>query len=66
MTVLSKATVSDFERTRRRDFGQRWTDWTRGALGEIAVQRYFSSKWKTEVELEQKKLEMLKNSCLLT
>ena len=54
MAVLSKATTADYLRTRRRDFGQRWTDWTRGALGEIAIQRHMDSRWKKCVKLEER------------
>jgi hypothetical protein len=54
MTILSKATTADYLRTRRRDFGQRWTDWTRGALGEIAIQRYMDSRWNKCVKLEER------------
>ena len=56
MTVLSAATTADFLRTRRRDFGQRWTDWTRGALGEIGIQRHLHSRWKMRVKLEERKV----------
>ena len=44
---------TDFGSSRQRDFGQMWTDFTRGFLGEIGIEKYFKNKFNIEIELEE-------------
>jgi len=44
---------TDFGSSRQRDFGQMWTDFTRGFLGEIGIEKYFKEKFDMEIELEE-------------
>jgi hypothetical protein len=44
---------TDFGSSRQRDFGQMWTDFTRGFLGEIGIEKFFNNKLNLEIELEE-------------
>jgi|SRR3989339_409631 len=44
--------TSDFGTGRQREFGQKITNWVKGQLGEIAVQKFFKDKFQLEVELD--------------
>lgn len=44
--------TSDFGTGRQREFGQKITNWVKGQLGEIAVQKFFRDKFNLEVELD--------------
>jgi hypothetical protein len=43
---------SDFNTGRQREFGQRITNWVKGQLGEIAVQKFLKKIFKLNVELD--------------
>jgi len=44
--------TSDFGTGRQREFGQKITNWVKGQLGELAVQKFFKNKFDAEVELD--------------
>jgi len=44
--------TSDFGTGRQREFGQKITNWVKGQLGEIAVQKFLKDKFKLSVELD--------------
>jgi hypothetical protein len=44
--------LSDFGSGRQREFGQKITNWVKGQLGEIAVQKFFKKEFGIEVELD--------------
>lgn len=44
--------TSDFGSGRQREFGQKITNWVKGQLGEIAVQKFFKNKFDLQVELD--------------
>jgi len=44
--------ASDFGTGRQREFGQKLTNWIKGQLGEIAVQKFFKAKFGVTVELD--------------
>ncbi len=44
--------TSDFGTGRQREFGQKITNWVKGQLGELAVQKFFKSKFNVDVELD--------------
>lgn len=56
LLVLGNIAMTDFGSSRQRDFGQRWTDFTRGFLGEIGIEKFFKQKLNLIVELEEKKI----------
>ncbi|PIN98088.1 MAG: hypothetical protein COT90_05880 [Candidatus Diapherotrites archaeon CG10_big_fil_rev_8_21_14_0_10_31_34] len=45
-------TVVDWGTARKREAGQNLTNWIRGQLGEIAVQKFFKKNFNLEVELD--------------
>ena len=51
--VLGDIAMTDFGSSRQRDFGQRWTDFTRGFLGEIGIEKFFKEKLNKEIDLEE-------------
>ncbi|HUW43816.1 MAG TPA: hypothetical protein VMV95_02565 [Bacillota bacterium] len=56
LLVLANIAMTDFGSSRQRDFGQRWTDFTRGFLGEIGIEKFFKEKLGLIVDLEEKKI----------
>lgn len=44
--------TSDFGTGRQREFGQKLTNWIKGQLGEVAVQKFFKDKFNFDVELD--------------
>ena len=56
LLVLADIAKTDFGSSRQRDFGQRWTDFTRGFLGEIGIKHFFEKNCGMEVELEEKEV----------
>lgn len=48
---------TDFGSSRQREFGQQWTDFTRGYLGEIAIKQFFSERFGLDVSLRQRDTE---------
>lgn len=44
--------ASDFGTGRQREFGQKLTNWVKGQLGEIAVQKFLKNKFGVTVELD--------------
>ncbi|MEA1929857.1 MAG: hypothetical protein U9M92_03195 [Patescibacteria group bacterium] len=44
--------TSDWGTSRIREFGQKVTNWVKGQLGEIAVQKFFKQKFNVSVELD--------------
>ncbi len=45
-------TAVDWATARRREAGQNLTNWIRGQLGEIAVQKFFKKKFNMDIELD--------------
>jgi len=43
---------SDWGTSRQREFGQKITNWVKGQLGEIAVQKFFNREFGKEIELD--------------
>jgi hypothetical protein len=56
LLIVADIAMTDFGSSRQRDFGQRWTDFTRGFLGEIGIEKFFNEKLGMIVELEEKKV----------
>lgn len=44
--------TSDFGTGRQREFGQKITNWVKGQLGELAVQKFLKNKFNVGVELD--------------
>ncbi len=44
--------VSDFGTARQREFGQKITNWVKGQLGEVAVQKFFKREFNFDVDLD--------------
>lgn len=44
--------TSDFGSGRQREFGQKITNWVKGQLGEIAVQKFLKDKFNLDIELD--------------
>jgi hypothetical protein len=44
--------ASDWGTGRQREFGQKISNWMRGQLGEVAVQKFLSNEFATNVELD--------------
>ena len=53
LLILGNIAMTDFGSSRQRDFGQRWTDFTRGFLGEIGIEKFFKEKLNKEIDLEE-------------
>ena len=53
LLVIADIAKTDFGSSRQRDFGQRWTDFTRGFLGEIGIEQFFKKKLGVEIDLEE-------------
>jgi len=53
LLVLGNIAKTDFGSSRQRDFGQIWTDFTRGFLGEIGIEKFFKEKLGLEINLEE-------------
>jgi len=49
--MCPKVASTDYGTSRERDFGQKWTDTIRGYLGEIAIRKFFFSKFGLKIEL---------------
>jgi hypothetical protein len=54
LAILRAGVVVDFDRARRRDLGQRWSDYARGELGEIGFKRFLEEKFDKKVKLEKR------------
>lgn len=54
LLTIGDPAKTDFGSARQREFGQQWTDFTRGYLGEIAMKKFFERKLDTKVELDQR------------
>jgi len=54
LLTVGEVAKTDFGSARQREFGQQWTDFTRGYLGEIAVKKFFENKHSVEVNLKQR------------
>lgn len=54
LLTIGDPAKADFGGARQREFGQQWTDFTRGYLGEIAMKKFFEQHLDTEVELDQR------------
>lgn len=61
LLVLANIAMTDFGSSRQRDFGQRWTDFTRGFLGEIGIEKFFSEKLGITIDLEEWEIGDVKN-----
>jgi hypothetical protein len=44
--------MSDWGTGRQREFGQKLTNWVKGQLGEVAVQKFFKEKFNVDVDLD--------------
>ena len=44
--------TSDWSTGRQREFGQKITNWVKGQLGEIAVQKFLNKEFDTDVDLD--------------
>lgn len=44
--------LSDWGSGRQREFGQKITNWVKGQLGEVAVQKFFKNEFGLKVELD--------------
>ncbi len=44
--------LSDWGSARQREFGQKITNWVKGQLGEVAVQKFLKNEFNFEVELD--------------
>ena len=44
--------VSDWGTARQREFGQKITNWVKGQLGEVAVQKFFKREFNLDIELD--------------
>ena len=53
LLVIADIAKTDFGSSRQRDFGQRWTDFTRGFLGELGIEQFFKKNLKLEIDLEE-------------
>ncbi|MBU0459767.1 MAG: hypothetical protein KJ771_03080 [Nanoarchaeota archaeon] len=53
LLVVADIAKTDFGSSRQRDFGQRWTDFTRGFLGEIGIEQFFKRNLGLEIDLEE-------------
>ncbi|MBU1052185.1 MAG: hypothetical protein KJ718_06585 [Nanoarchaeota archaeon] len=56
LLVLGNIAMTDFGSSRQRDFGQRWTDFCRGFLGEIGIEKFLKEKFSITVDLEEKEI----------
>lgn len=56
LLVVADIAKTDFGSSRQRDFGQRWTDFTRGFLGEIGITHFFKNNLGLDIELEEKEV----------
>jgi hypothetical protein len=54
LAILRAGVVVDFDRARKRDFGQRWSDYARGELGEIGFKRFLEEKFAKKTKLEKR------------
>jgi len=57
LVVLTQGNIAktDFGGSRQREFGQMWTDFLRGYLGEIAIRIFLRKHFGIEVQLDQSK-----------
>jgi len=53
LLIVADIAKTDFGSSRQRDFGQRWTDFTRGFLGEIGIEKFFKQKFDAEIDLDE-------------
>jgi len=53
LLVKGNIARTDFGSSRQRDFGQMWTDFTRGYLGEIGMKKFMKARLDLDVELEE-------------
>lgn len=44
--------LSDWGTGRQREFGQKITNWVKGQLAEVAVQKFFKNEFKTNIDLD--------------
>lgn len=44
--------LSDWGTARQREFGQKLTNWIKGQLGEVAVQKFLKDKFNLEIKLD--------------
>ena len=44
--------LSDWGTARQREFGQKITNWVKGQLAEVAVQKFFKNEFNEEIELD--------------
>ena len=44
--------LSDWGTARQREFGQKITNWIKGQLGEVAVQKFFKKEFGIDIELD--------------
>src|ERR1035437_9292016 len=44
--------LSDWGSGRQREFGQKITNWVKGQLGEVAVQKFFKKEFGLQIELD--------------
>lgn len=56
LLVIADIAKTDFGSSRQRDFGQRWTDFTRGFLGELGIEQFFKKNLKLEINLEESEI----------
>ncbi|MEM2057663.1 MAG: hypothetical protein QXO76_05390, partial [Thermoproteota archaeon] len=54
LAILRAGVIVDFDRARKRDFGQRWSDYTRGELGEIGFKHFLEERFGKKVRLEKR------------
>jgi len=50
--------AADYDRSKRRDWAQIWTDTARGFLGEIALSKFFKEKFEIELILDNRKIPL--------
>lgn len=54
LLTIDAPAKTDFGMSRQREFGQQWTDFTRGYLGEIAFKRFLEENYGIKVNLRQR------------
>ena len=55
LKIIKTTASTDYGSSRQRDFGQMWTDLTRGYLGEIAFAKFAKKNYNTTINLDHDK-----------
>jgi len=56
LLTLGEVAKTDFGSSRQREFGQLWTDFSRGFLGEIIIKKFFQNRFGEIIDLEQREV----------